>query len=131
MWVCLSSTPTRCSHKNQMSKQLIGCLFHNEPQCEAINPYNCWLPASRKARTGDMCRRVINIMLCTMHPLPLHTNSFTNTKYRHFSISVSYPTFLVRAASLCLPTISLLSTEHKSPGSAATWIKTEIFLRAV
>lgn len=36
---------------------------------EAINPvsYNCWLPALRKARRGDMCRRVINIMLalCT------------------------------------------------------------------
>lgn len=77
--------------------------------------YNCWLPDSRKARMGDMCRRVINIMLalCT-HFLSTQTALLTLNIDPFPSLTVILLVWLAPPLRL-LTNVPLLSTQKTKP----------------
>lgn len=66
--------------KKETPERSAKFLLRNKSRNKEMDPYcyDCWLPASSKARMSDMCRRVISIALalCT-HFLPTQTAILT------------------------------------------------------
>lgn len=112
---CSISWP-ECIH-TFMSSTCSGFYSPAAPQSrhKAINPVSC-LQGSKNGWYVEACNEH---HACTMHPLPFHTNSFTNTKYRSFALTDSYPTCLVRPTSFTVNQNAIINcTEQKTTDSA-------------